>query len=64
MKKFANGVKKHKALTFFVAVALVAVLVFLFVPKNESAGYTEEIAAHRDIVTYNSFVGNVDSPRK
>lgn len=59
MKKFANWVKKHKALTFFVAVALVAVLVFLFVPKNESAGYTEEIAAHRDIVTYNSFVGNV-----
>lgn len=59
MKKAISVLKRHKLLTAVAAVLAVVLFISVFAPKNESSGYTEEIAAVRDIVTYNSFVGNV-----
>ena len=59
MNKVVNVIKKHKVITVICVIALVVVAVVAFMPKNESAGYSEEVASTRDLVTYNSFVGNV-----
>lgn len=59
MKNTLSVLKKHKLLTTVVVILLAVLAVSLLVPKNESAGYKEEVASVRDIVTYNSFVGNV-----
>ena len=52
-------IKKHK----IIVILLVAVLCLLLAKgiffKDETAGYVSETAEKRDIVTYNSFVGNV-----
>ncbi len=59
MKKVLNVFKKHKVLTVICVVVAVLLVAALFRPQSPTAGYTEDIAAKRDIVTYNSFVGNV-----
>ena len=59
MKKVLNVFKKHKALTFICLVIAVLLVVALLRPQNPTARYAEDIVAKRDIVTYNSFVGNV-----
>ncbi|MBR2432856.1 MAG: efflux RND transporter periplasmic adaptor subunit, partial [Clostridia bacterium] len=40
-------------------VMAVLLVVILLRPKDPSVGYSEDVAEKRDIVTYNSFVGNV-----
>ena len=51
-------IKKHKIITIIIIVAvLIAAKSLLF--KDEAQGYVQETAEKRDIVTYNSFVGNV-----
>lgn len=59
MKKIACVIKKHKIFTAICFLALIFLAVVLLTPKNPTAGYLEETAEQRDIVTYNSFVGNV-----
>ena len=59
MKKIAGVIKKHKILTVLCLAVLVVALVVFLKPVDPTLGYSEEIAAKRDIVTYNSFVGNV-----
>ncbi len=51
-------IKKHKIITIvIIAAILVAAKSLLF--QDEAQGYVQETAEKRDIVTYNSFVGNV-----
>ena len=51
-------IKKHKIITIvIIAAILVAAKSLLF--KDAAQGYVQETAQKRDIVTYNSFVGNV-----
>ncbi len=51
-------IKKHKIITIIIIAAiLVAAKSLLF--QDEAQGYVQETAEKRDIVTYNSFVGNV-----
>ena len=51
-------IKKHKIITIIIIVAvLIAAKSLLF--KDAAQGYVQETAEKRDIVTYNSFVGNV-----
>ncbi len=51
-------IKKHKIITIIIIAAiLLAGKSMLF--KDEAQGYVQETAEKRDIVTYNSFVGNV-----
>lgn len=59
MKKIAGIVKKHKILTAICLLAVVLLVFWALTPKNPTAGYREETVTTRDIVTYNSFVGNV-----
>lgn len=59
MKKIAGFIKKHKLLVVVIAVVIVLGAITLLRPTDEALGYTSEIAEKRDIVTYNSFVGNV-----
>lgn len=53
-------IKKHKIIVILLLAAICALLVKGIFFKDETAGYTEETAEKRDIVTYNSFVGNVE----
>lgn len=53
-------IKKHKIIVVLLLAAICALLVKGVFFKDETAGYEEETAAKRDIVTYNSFVGNVE----
>ena len=64
MKKIACVIKKHKFLTAICLVALILLVVTFLMPKNPTAGYLEETVTTRDIVTYNSFVGNVGFTRE
>ncbi len=51
-------IKKHKIITIIIIAAiLIAARSLLF--KDEAQGYVQETVEKRDIVTYNSFVGNV-----
>lgn len=59
MKKIVSVMKKHKFLTAVCLLAAVLLVVLALLPKNPTAGYLEETVSVRDIVTYNSFVGNV-----
>ena len=59
MRKLAEFIKKHKIITILLAVAILLLAKSLFF-KDEAAGYLQETAEKRDIVTYNSFVGNVE----
>ena len=59
MKKFFGFVKKHKVLTAVCLIAVVVLTVALLKPADPMLGYTSEVAQNRDIITYNSFVGNV-----
>ena len=59
MKKVIRVIKTHKFITAICIIAIAVAGVIYFAPKDPTLGYTEEIAATRDIVTYNSFVGNV-----
>ncbi len=52
-------IKKHKILTIIVILAVVAIAVKGIFFTDEAQDYTEETVQTRDIVTYNSFVGNV-----
>ncbi len=56
MKKW---VKKHKVLVIIVALVVVAIAVKSIFFTDAAQGYDEETVQTRDIVTYNSFVGNV-----
>ena len=58
MKKFGKFIRKHKFLTALVILLIVGAVVFLCLPKAEVT-YSEEKVTRRDIVTYNSFVGNI-----
>ena len=58
MKKFGQFIRKHKFLTALVILLVIGSVVFLCLPKREVT-YSEEKVARRDIVTYNSFVGNI-----
>ena len=53
-------IKKHKIIVILLLAAICALLVKGIFFKDETAGYAEETAEKRDIVTYNSFVGNVE----
>lgn len=53
-------IKKHKIIVLLLLAAICALLVKGVFFKDETAGYAEETAEKRDIVTYNSFVGNVE----
>ena len=53
-------IKKHKIIVVLLLAAICALLVKGIFFKDETAGYAEETAEKRDIVTYNSFVGNVE----
>ena len=53
-------IKKHKIIVILLLAAICALLGKGFFFKDETAGYAEETAEKRDIVTYNSFVGNVE----
>ncbi len=53
-------IKKHKIIVVLLLAAICALLVKGVFFKDETAGYAEETAEKRDIVTYNSFVGNVE----
>ena len=53
-------IKKHKIIVILLLAAICALLVKGIFFKDETAGYVEETAEKRDIVTYNSFVGNVE----
>lgn len=53
-------IKKHKIIVILLLAAICALLVKGVFFKDETAGYEEETAEKRDIVTYNSFVGNVE----
>ena len=53
-------IKKHKIIVVLLLAAICALLVKGVFFKDETAGYEEETAEKRDIVTYNSFVGNVE----
>lgn len=59
MKKLARVIKKHKFLTVICLLAVALLIVMVTAPKNPAAGYAEETVSVRNIVTYNSFVGNV-----
>lgn len=59
MKKIAKTIKKHKVLTAVCLLLAVFLLVTLLRPQDPAMGYAEDVATKRDIVTYNSFVGNV-----
>ena len=59
MKKISQLVKKHKVITAVLVIAAAFLLVILLRPQSPTLGYSEETVAKRDIVTYNSFVGNV-----
>ena len=52
-------IKKHKILVIVVLVLVVAAVVKSVFFTDAAQGYTEETVQTRDIVTYNSFVGNV-----
>ena len=56
MKKW---IKKHKILVIIVALVVVAIAVKSIFFTDAAQGYDEETVQTRDIVTYNSFVGNV-----
>ena len=58
MKKW---IKKHKIIVIIVILAIVAILVKSLFFTDAAQGYAEETVATRDIVTYNSFVGNVEA---
>ena len=53
-------IKKHKIIVVLLLAAICALFVKGIFFKDETAGYAEETAEKRDIVTYNSFVGNVE----
>lgn len=53
-------IKNHKVITIVAAVVIILLLITSFFFKDETAGYAQETATVRDIVTYNSFVGNVE----
>ena len=53
-------IKKHKIIVVLLLAAICALLGKGIVYKDETEGYEEETAEKRDIVTYNSFVGNVE----
>ena len=53
-------IKKHKIIVILLLAVICALLVKGIFFKDETAGYAEETAEKRDIVTYNSFVGNVE----
>ena len=56
MKKW---IKKHKILVIILALVIVAIAVKSIFFTDAAQGYDEETVQTRDIVTYNSFVGNV-----
>ncbi len=64
-KKSQNGflkfIRKHIRLTVFIIVVLVVVIVFSTRSRNTPSDMMEETVERRDIETYNSFVGNVES---
>lgn len=53
-------IKNHKVITIAAAVIVILLLITSIFLKDETASYAQETAEIRDIVTYNSFVGNVD----
>ena len=53
-------IKRHKMITIAAAVIVILLLITSIFFKDETASYAQETAALRDIVTYNSFVGNVE----
>lgn len=53
-------IKNHKVITIAAAVIVILLLITSIFFKDETASYAQETAALRDIVTYNSFVGNVE----
>lgn len=59
MRKLVEFIKKHKIITI-VLIAAILLLAKSLLFKDESAGYLQENAEKRDIITYNSFVGNVE----
>ena len=60
MRKLAESHKKTQNYNdFLLAVAILLLAKSLFF-KDEAAAYLQETAEKRDIVTYNSFVGNVE----
>lgn len=60
MNRFIPGIKRHYKGLIAALVVLVAVVV-LHNRNNSSMAYIEEKVQRRDILTYNSFVGNVES---
>lgn len=58
MKAFGKFIKRHKFLTALVLLLVIGAVVFACLPKAKVT-YSEEKVAKRDIVTYNSFVGNM-----
>lgn len=55
-----NWIKKHKILTAIIALGVILGVSSLLFPKDdETANMVEEKVTRRDIVTYNSFVGNL-----
>lgn len=58
MKKLLKWIKKHKIFTALLVLLVAGGIVFLALPKA-TVTYSEERVARRDIVTYNSFVGNI-----
>ena len=58
MKSFGKFIRKHKFLTVLVVLFVAGAIVFACLPKAKVT-YSEETVTLRDIVTYNSFVGNM-----
>lgn len=53
-------IKNHKVITILAVAIILLLLIFGIFMKDEGTSYAQETAAVRDIVTYNSFVGNVE----
>ena len=60
MNQVIQGIKKYYK-TLIVALLIIAVIIILLSRNNSPSAYEEEKAQRRDILTYNSFVGNVES---
>ena len=58
MKAFGKWIRRHKFLTALVILLAIVTIAVVVAPKAKVT-YSEETVALRDIVTYNSFVGNM-----
>ncbi len=60
-RRFLHFIRRHIRLTVFLVIVVVLVVFVATRTRNSSSNLAEETVERRDIVTYNSFVGNVET---